>query len=95
MADNTVVAAQTAADSSFEFRVKQGACVSVSAYGLGVGEAVDIELKTGESWIDCYDADGTQTQITPARNPVPIDVPGHYRLNKPLTAGAVSLHLDA
>lgn len=94
-ATNTVVAATTET-ATYAFRVRQGCVVVVAAYNLGSGEAIDIEKEVGEDvWVDCYTLDGTQLQLTPTVNPIAIDAPGWYRMNKPLTASAVSLHLDA
>ena len=81
------ISATTSADTSLEFRVTGRFGVTVAASSLGASEEIAVEIEVGGS----YEAtDVVLTADIPALMVVGI---GKYRINKPVTAGAVAVEV--
>lgn len=86
--NNEKVAANTAA-TSYEFVVGLGVPATVGAKGLAGAEVVEVQKKMGST--DYMDVG---VQLTVAEPVKIIKGVGEYKLNKGVTAGAVSLHFE-
>jgi hypothetical protein len=85
----TLIAAKTAAETQ-EFEVPQGFIASLCVNDMGVGEAIAVEIYTLNGWQQYY-AQGTAIELSADTNKIGFDIPGRYRLNKPVTVAAVGV----
>lgn len=92
--DNTIIAATTETDYA-DFVIEAGQIATINAVGLAEGELVTFAILAGTTYVPCYDFDlETLLTLTSTKTPVSLRSPGRYRVTKPMTSQAVSLHLD-
>ena len=83
-----------AASNAFSLHEPEMLPVSISAYGLGVGEYVTLQYHDGTDWRDYYADEGTDPKrVTPNNSFLAIYAPGRWRGNKSVSAAAVSVQL--
>jgi hypothetical protein len=83
----------TDADTTVEFTVLRGQVIPVVAYGLGASETIAIEIYTPSGYV-AYKANGVSIGMSADINKIGFDIPGRYRLNKPITAAPVGVLRD-
>lgn len=84
----------TAAVVSKVLFVSNGEVIPVTANGLGATETIAIEVySAADTWIT-YKIGGISVGLTANDNKIGIDIPGRYRLNKPVTLAAVGVLRD-
>jgi hypothetical protein len=89
-----LIAPKTEADVA-EFSVDKNDIAPIVANGLAAGETIAVEVYTAaETWMQ-YKIGGTAIGLTADDNKIGFDIPGRYRLNKPVTADAVGVLRDA
>lgn len=67
---------------------------TISAFGLGVGETIKIEMGNGlGTWVD-YIVNGTQVVLTNANDNFTLYAPVFLRINKPTTASPVDVSIS-
>jgi hypothetical protein len=87
-----IMAAATAADT-VELFVPQGLNVPITAYGLAGAETIAVEVYTPTGYVQ-YAIGGTDIKLSVTNNKLDFDIPGRYRLNKGVTAGAAGVLRD-
>ena len=90
MSEKLINTSAAATSKTFHVNEASGA-VTLVASGLSSGEEIDIEMMYDDSnFVDIYDS-STEEKITmgSTSNVFVIDIPGYYRLVKPITASTV------
>jgi hypothetical protein len=89
-----LIAPKTEADVA-EFSVDKNDIAPIVANGLAAGETIAVEVYTAaDTWMQ-YKLEGVEIVLSADDNKLGFDVPGRYRLNKPVTASAVGVLRDA
>ena len=85
-----IPAATTSGTATFKVSPSQAAQLSGSGFS---GDTITVQTSTdgGTTWVDCYDADGTQVVLSAARNPILVDGPGFFQVTKASGAIVVAL----
>jgi hypothetical protein len=91
-ASEIIMPAATAADT-VELFVPQGMVVPITAYGLAGAEVVAVEIYTPAGYVQ-YKVGGVSVELSVDDNKIGFDIPGRYRLNKGVTAGAAGVLRD-
>jgi hypothetical protein len=91
-AASVLIAADTAAATA-ELFVPQGVTIPVTAYGLAGVEVVAVEVYTPSGYVQ-YKVGGVSVELSVDDNKIGFDIPGRYRLNKGITAGAAGVLRD-
>jgi hypothetical protein len=91
-ASEVLIAADTAA-ATYELFVPQGVTIPVTAYGLAGVEIVAVEVYTPSGYVQ-YKVGGVSVELSVDDNKIGFDIPGRYRLNKGITAGAAGVLRD-
>ena len=70
--------------------------VTVVATGLAGTDVVNIQISSddGQTYSDLW-SKGTQVQLTSTNNARTLYGPGHYRVSKPITTGAVTVGVSS
>lgn len=82
------------AAAAAEIFVGTGDVVPLAASGLAGGELIAIECMTPTGYAQ-YVTNGTSVALSTTSNKIAIDIPGRYRINKPVTASAAGVLRDA
>jgi hypothetical protein len=91
-AAEVLIAAATAADTA-ELFVPQGMSIPITAFGLAGAETIAVEVYTPSGYVQ-YVTGGTSVSLSVTNNKIAFDIPGRYRLNKGVTAGAAGVLRD-
>jgi hypothetical protein len=91
-ASEILITAKTAAET-VELFVPQGMTVPVTAYGLAGVEVIAVEVYTPSGYVQ-YKVGGVSVEFSVDDNKIGFDIPGRYRLNKGITAGAAGVLRD-
>jgi hypothetical protein len=88
----TLIAATTEAAVA-EFFVHHNFIVPIVANNLGASEVIAVEVYTLNGWAQ-YKSNGLSVGLSANTNKIGFDIPGRYRLNKPVTVAAVGVLRD-
>jgi hypothetical protein len=89
----TLIAPTTEA-AAVELFVHHGFIVPIVANDLGAGETIAVEIYTAANTWEQYKKGGTAVGLSADNNKLGFDIPGKYRLNKPVTVAAVGVLRD-
>jgi hypothetical protein len=85
-----IIAAKTGADVTQTICIPNDRFVSIAASGLAGAEVIDIEIDLNGTWV----APAPAIQLSVAATYIQIAGPCTYRVNKPVTAGAVAVFAE-
>lgn len=95
MGTNNIILEATTAEAPAYFEVPAGRIAILIADGLAGTEYVSVAIRCGTNYVTCYDFDtDNPIQITPTKNPIQLQGPGHYRATKSATLAATALGLE-
>ena len=82
---------QTAAATSFPFKVSIGSNPALTASGLAGAETVTLQVLTGDSWDNAKNSSGADITLTATSPQHTILAEGTYRVVKTSTAAATTV----
>jgi hypothetical protein len=88
-----ILIAATTEAATYNLFVPQGLIVTITAYGLAGAETIAVEIYTPAGYVQ-YKTGGTSVALSVDDNSIGFDIPGRYRLNKGVTAGAAGVLRD-